>query len=246
MWSQTYPAQNLNGFIPPAVTSRDDLHYIAFEPPAGGETTVSKPLALFFNPKKVPANIRALIVLPDFWITYIANSNVNNAVKQAFETRGVPCYPLKLWNAKYKNLAWFGANRNIEYIYFAGHGGYKLKEFEGVKRTTIELWDGYAVSAKNSDFEPNAAPPWCEPLPGSYERTTNSICRIGFTPGRLKFVHFDCCLAGRLRLTSDNRLVESPEGYVGMLAGPESDMSWALKWLVVHIANSTRVGGETS
>jgi len=99
---------------------------------------------------------------------------------------------------------------------------------EDIFRTEIGLSNGKAVSAKYSNFPTGSAPPWCEHLRGTLERTRYSIYNLGFPPEQLKFVQFDCCFSGRLRLTSNDKLVESPETIYGMLAGPESDMSWAL------------------
>ncbi len=238
VWSQTYTGQNLNCFIPAEVTLSDDLDYIVFEETfagggSSGEASVTRPLGMSFNPDKVPANVRALLVLPYFWVNLV--NNVDNVVKQAFKTHGVPYYKLKGSNATFKNFKWFAQNRPIEYLYYAGHGGYGVdpdtdEEYfgEGIRRTVIGLSNGRAVSAKHSNFPHGTAPSWCVPLQGGYERTCYSIYNMGFPPGQLKFVQFDCCFTGRLRLTSSDELVESPETIYGMLAGPESDMSWAL------------------
>jgi hypothetical protein len=231
VWSQTYSGQNLNGFIPSEVTLSDDLDSIAFEETGGmmlaGTASVTKPLGMSFNPGNVPANIRALLVLPYFWVNLL--NDVDNVVKQAFKTHGVPYYKLKGSNATFKNFAWFARNRNIQYLYYAGHGHYTDDpEMPTYLRTTIGLYNGRAVSAKHSNFPHGTAPRWCETLPGTLERTAYSIYNLGFPSGQLKFAQFDCCFSGRLRLTSDNRLVESPGTFYGILAGPESDMSWAL------------------
>jgi len=234
VWSQTYMAQNLKGFIPPEVTVREDLNLIIFESPSKGGEFIAKPLALFFNPKKVPQNIRALLVLP-YRLVNLFN-DVEGVVKQAFKTQGVPYYKLKVSNATFKNFAWFARNRNIEYLYYAGHGNYGVDPKTGehyfgedIYRTEIGLSNGKAVSAKYSNFPAGSAPPWCEPLRGTLERTRYSVYNLGFPPEQLKFVQFDCCFSGRLRLTSNNQLVESSPGQQGLLQIPESDMSWALR-----------------
>ncbi len=243
VWSQTYTAENLCDFIPANITSGDDLDSIVFEEvPSGGMMTLSssgsgsvaKSLGLKFNPEKVPENIRALLILPYGWVNLF--NDVEDEVKKTFKTRHVPYCRLKGSNATYKNFAWLARNRNIEYLYYAGHGNYgidpKTGDYyfgDGILRTEIGLYKGKAVSAKYSDFPGGTAPSWCQPLPGSLERTRYSIYNLGFPPGQLKFVQFDCCFSGRLRLTSSGNLVESPGTIDGILAGPESDMSWALR-----------------
>ena len=229
VWSQTYSPDSLNGFIPANVTLADDLDYIVFEETTGtlsSGASVAKPLALKFKPGKVPANIRALIIVPSWWMRNFGDYGVIQAVKGTFETRNVPYRYLKGSQASYEVLAWFGANRNIDYIYYCDHGGYITN---GVLRTKIKLSDGIAYSVKQSDFAPGQAPSWCEKLPGNLEKTANSIFQAGFNQGELKFVHFDCCFTGRLKLTGDNRLIEGPGGSQGLLAYYHSDMSWALK-----------------
>jgi hypothetical protein len=228
VWSQTYPAQNVNGYIPSSITSRDDLDKIVFESTASG-ASVSTSLSIIFIPWLVPSNIRALILLPDAELNE-GSKNIVEAVEQAFEYRNVPCYKLKLKNASYQNLKWFALNRNIEYIYFNGHGNYLVGQigYDGiVRRTKIKLSDGTVVSAKQSDFGPGGAPPWCEKLPGTLENTMHSMTGIYFVHG-LKFVYFESCFSGLLRLTSDNRLVLSDQGSSGLPDGPQSDMSWAM------------------
>lgn len=229
VWSQTYSPDGLNDFIPANVTLADDLDYIVFEETTGtlsSGASVAKPLALKFKPGKVPANIRALIIVPSWWMRNFGDYGVIQAVKGTFETRNVPYRYLKGSQASYEVLAWFGANRNIDYIYYCDHGGYITN---GVLRTKIKLSDGIAYSVKQSDFAPGQAPSWCEKLPGNLEKTANSIFQAGFNQGELKFVHFDCCFTGRLKLTGDNRLIEGPGGSQGLLAYYHSDMSWALK-----------------
>lgn len=226
VWFQTYSGQNLHGYIPSGVTLSGNLDSIVFEEVAAGGTPVSKPLGLKFNPKKVPTNIRALIIVPSRLMRWITDYGVIQAVKGAFETQDVPYSYLKGSQASYKVLAWYGENRNIDYIYYCDHGHYK---HDNILRSTIGLSDGWAVSVKQSDFAPGQAPSWCKKLPGSLETTANSMYQIGFDQGELKFVHFDCCLTGRLKLTGDNRLIEGPGGSQGLLAYYHSDMSWALK-----------------
>jgi hypothetical protein len=229
VWSQTYTGQNLNGFIPAGITLADDLDSIKIEEAGGmmlaGSASVTKPLAVKFKPGKVPANIRALIIVPSWWMRHFSDYGVIEAVKGAFEARGVPYDYLKGSDASYNVLAWYGANRSIEYIYYCQDGGYITN---GVLRTKIQLSDGIAYSVKQSDFAPGTAPSWCEKLPGGLETTANSIYRIGFAPGQLKFVHFDCCWTGRLKLTGDGKLIEGPEGQQGLLATYQNDMSCAL------------------
>jgi hypothetical protein len=238
VWSQTYTGQNLNGFIPAEITLSDDLDSIAFEETGGmmlaGTASVTKPLGLKFNPKKVPANIRALIIVPSRLMRWFVDYGVIQAVKGAFDAHGVPYDYLKGSDASYKVLAWYGANRNIEYIYYCDHGGYGKdpdtgEYYFGTIRSEIMLSDGRAVSVKQSDFPPGQAPPpWCTKLSGNWENTVHSMYRIGFPQGQLKFVHFDCCWTGHLKLTSDDRLIEGPGGSEGLLAYYHNDMSWAL------------------
>lgn len=236
VWSQTYPGESLNGFIPTEITLADDLDSIVFEETSAGRagaaaagTSVKKPLGLKFRPQKVPADIRALIIVPSWWMRNFGDYGVIQAVKGTFETRNVPYRYLKGSQASYKVLAWYGANRNIEYIYYCGHSGYKPDKYSNVLRTTISLSDGKTVSVKQSDFAPGQAPSWCEKLPGNLEKTANSMFLTGFSQGELKFVHFDGCSTGHLKLTGDNRLIEGPGGSQGLLAYYHNDMSWALK-----------------
>ncbi len=234
VWSQTYSGPNLHGFIPSGVTLSENLDSIIFEEVGARGTPVSKPLGLKFNPKKVPANIRALIIVPSWWMRHVTNYGVIETVKDAFKSRNVPYHYLKGSQASYASLAWFGANRNIDYIYFCGHGGYGRdpdtgEYYFGTIRSEIKLSDGRAVSVKQSDFPPGQAPSWCEKLSGNWENTVHSMYQIGFTQGELKFVFFDACFTGRLKLTGDSRLVEGPPGQQGLFALPHSDMSWALK-----------------
>jgi len=225
VWSQTYSGQNLNSFIPPSITSARDLNSIVFQETPSSGNSITKPLGLKFKPAEVPANVRALLVWP-FWTVNWQNQNVNEVVKEAFDARGVPYWVLKWGQASYTNLAWFGANRNLDYIYYVGHGVYNY--FGGELRSGIQLSDGFAASVKQSDFAPGQAPSWCKRLPGNWENTVNSIALIGFPQGRLKYIHFDCCYTGRLKLTGDNRLIEGSAGQEGLFDIPHSDMSWAL------------------
>jgi hypothetical protein len=228
-WSQTYSGQNLHGYIPSGITLGDDLDSIVIEEAGGmmlsGTTTATKPLALKFKPGKVPANIRALIIVPSWVMRNVTDYGVIAAVKDAFESRGVPYNYLKGSQASYEVLAWYGANRNINYIYYCDHEGYTT---DGILRTKIKLSDGIAYSVKQSDFAQGQAPSWCEKLPGNLENTAKSIYQIGFSQGELKLVHFDCCFTGRLKITGDNRLIEGPEGSQGLLAYYHNDMSLAL------------------
>jgi hypothetical protein len=233
VWSQIYPAQNLNGFIPSSITSRDDLDAIVFEPTSGGSSAITKPLAMAFIPWLVPSNIRALILLPDEEQNKL-HKDVVETIESAFENRGVPYYKLKLKNANFKYLSWFAMNRYIEYIYFNGHGHYRIGQIgygHSVLRTNIVLSDGKVVSAKKSDFLPGSEPPWCEEMPGTLEKITNSITSISYYLPGLKFVQFESCFSGHLRLTSDYRLVEGDPGQQGFFDIPNSDMSYALRML---------------
>lgn len=224
IWSQIYSGPNLHGFIPSGVTLSGDLDSIVFEEIGTRGTPVSKPLGLKFDPEKVPANIKALIIVPSWWMRNFGDYGVIQAVRGAFGTRSVPYRYLKGSQASYEVLAWFGANRNIKYIYYCDHGGYTTDE---ILRTKIKLSDGIAYSVKQSDFAPGQAPSWCEKLPGNLETTANSIWQIGFNQGQLKFVHFDCCFTGRLKL-SGGTLMEGESGQQGLFDLPHSDMSWAL------------------
>ncbi len=239
VWSQVCLAQNISGFVPAEITAREDLDSIVFTHSSGSssamsldgnisilddeEDDITKPFVMGFNPNKISTGVRSLLILPYRSINLL-NGDVEGAVTSAYKAHSVLYYKLKVSNATYQNVAWFARNRNIEYIYYAGHGNYKFKE---VLRTAIGLYDGNAVSVKKSDFVSGGAPSWCETLPGSNEKTAYSLGRIWYN-SNLKFVYFDCCLAGRLRLTSGGTLVEGPSGNQGILAGPSSDMSWAL------------------
>ncbi len=234
VWSQDYSAQNLNGVIPPEITSRDDLDLIVFEPSEGIGMAITKPLAIKFNPEKVPPNVRALLILPSSKVN--KNNDVDDAVRDALKFHSVQYCELKGSNATYENLSWFAKSRYIRYIYFAGEGGYgkiwdeikqEYDEYfgEGVLRTVIELADGWVVSAKNSDFPDGTAPSWCVPLQHGYEKSCRSIYKLKkFLPGELKLVQLDCCFSGRLRLSSTQLIEDSAEPHTEI---PESDMSWA-------------------
>jgi len=228
VWSQTYLGQNLNDSVPASVTASNNLDSIVFAEASPSGESLTKPLAVKFNPKKVPANIKALIISPNWWRRKFSDHGNFTVVEQAFQARGVPYAYLTDKQASYEVLKWYGQNRTIEYIYYSYHGGYQPVENSSLLRTTIQLSDGYVFSVKQSDFPSGQAPPWCEVLPGSLEATAHSMRAIGFPEGRLKFVHFDCCFTGRLKLTGNGTLIEGPEGQQGLLATSHNDMSWAL------------------
>ncbi len=45
----------------------------------------------------------------------------------------------------------------------------------------------------------------------------------------MKFVHFDCCYSGRLKINANDQLVEGQPGQEGLFDLPHSDMSLALR-----------------
>ncbi|MBN2456960.1 MAG: hypothetical protein JXB29_10590 [Sedimentisphaerales bacterium] len=74
----------MHGFIPSGITLSENLESIVFEEVETRGTPVGKPLGLKFNPKKVPANIRALIIVPSLWMRHFWDIGVIEAVKDAF------------------------------------------------------------------------------------------------------------------------------------------------------------------
>jgi len=242
VWSQTYPGENANGFVPASVTSSNALAYLSFEVSTGAllseETVVrSSPLSLppvvkvpttkGFDPEDVPAGVDSLIILPDNWTDWFTNRRVTGMVRQAFNYE----YELKGGEAISTNIAWFIQNRNIKYIYYNGHGNYKIGEdANAVLRTCIKLSDGITFSARRSDYaNPDQAPSWCVALPAGYENARNlSFAQMGdFT--HLLFAHFDVCYTARLKLDGGELKEGEEDGSKWMFDGPDSDMSWALR-----------------
>jgi hypothetical protein len=235
VWSQTYSPQNVNGSVPVSITSADDLGSIMFAEASSGEKTLTKLLTEKFDPAKNQSNIRALIIVPSRIMGAVNYGDVAEA-EAAFKARGIPYKYLGGGEASYKNLSWYGDpcfvgknNAHIEYIYYTNHGGYKPDPCSSVLRTAILLSDGVAVSGKKSDWPGGVgAPAWMGAMSAYAERKFHSIEMIAFPIGQLKFVHFDCCFTGHLKLTGGGQLVEADEGEQGLLSTYMNDMSWAL------------------
>lgn len=236
VWTMTYPSDGASGFIPASITSTYEIECVEFEmvtPTPGGmmmlmgvestglPSTVKIIKTKGFKPKDVPSNTDSLIILPDNWIDYFVNKHVTDVVRETFDHE----FELKGGEAISTNIAWFAQNRNIKYIYYSGHGNY---EFGGKLRTGIKLSDGVGFSVRVSDYsDPNQAPFWCKAMGGGYENGDNmSFAQMGFTS--LKYVYFDCCFTGRLKIDGRGNLIEGSPGSQGILDCPDSDMSWAL------------------
>ncbi|MHC4395771.1 MAG: hypothetical protein ACYS1A_08960 [Planctomycetota bacterium] len=209
LWSQTYPGDNIYGCIPAEITAAYDIDYVEFEDTltggagaAAAGTSVAKPTEIIFNP---PKNTRALLILPVFKVNR-TNSGVIKAVKETFESRGVPYDALGCWRSNSNKLAWCAENCNIDYIYYCGHGGF-IKN--GVLRTHVEIDDGYLYS-----FKPSGV------------RDGFSLYDMGFSD--VTFAWFDCCFTGHL-VFKDNELVIGDEGQQPFSEQVHNDMSLALR-----------------
>jgi hypothetical protein len=243
-WSQIYPAENVYGFVPPEITSRTDLETIVFTHSSGLSSSMSlnedivalddahpltKPCVLSFNPKKVPAGVRALIVLPDSRTSYNLNRGVIDQVKATYDSGSIQSYPLKDSQATSVNLGWCAQNRQIQFIYYDGHGQYKFPSAHGDQyRTAILLSDGICFSVRRSDYpNPSQAPSWCPAMAEIYERGTNvSFAQMGWNS--LKFAFFDCCWAGK-NIIQGGVITPGPsENSGGIPNSYTNDMYWAL------------------
>ncbi|MBM4103243.1 MAG: hypothetical protein FJ263_04220 [Planctomycetes bacterium] len=223
VWSQTYDGNDIAYSIPAEITGQHEIDYINFDKDDG--TSITKFTSQTLHLSKSDPNIKALIILPDTF-SRIGDIVTVSKVQTAFKNRGIKYQKLSLWSATFDNIAWFAQNRNIKYIYLSSHGHY-IADDSGTSRTTVKLWDGWAVSVKQSDFPPGQAPSWCERLSGDLELTAKSFASMDFTS--LEFAYFDCCYGGRLKISSHGYLIMGGSGQIGLLFdGPHSDMSIAL------------------
>jgi hypothetical protein len=224
LWMQTYSAGNVNGYIPDENTGTLDIDQIIFEKiPSGTSSSVALSVTPKFDPRNVWTDTRALIVIPDPSINGL-RAESQNIVKNAFKAHNIKCYELKESQATSYNMTWFAQNRNIQYLYYDGHGEYRTP-MSTTLRTNIMLSDGITFSFKKSDFDPNNIPSWYEELYYHCENTGRSIFSMGFHT--LKFVHFDGCYTGRL-IFSGGRLIEGPWSYTGLAFDVPNDMALAL------------------
>jgi hypothetical protein len=222
VWSQDFSGNTVLGSIPATITNSYEIDYIGFDAAEG--TSIAK-FTDPFDPSQPPYLIQALIVVPEFSIIRRDFKTIDR-VQAAFESRGIGYAKLTLGRATYDNVAWYARNRNIRYLYIDAHGNRWLEEGDPL-RTVVYLSDGAVVSIKRSDYaDPNNAPPWCQGLGWYDEENRKSFATMGFDS--LEFAYFDCCYSGRLRINSENQLVECSPGQQGLLEVPHSDMSFAL------------------
>ncbi len=233
LWQNTYTVSNLNSYISQANTNTLDIDRLVFEESSEArgmmlmEEESSSPVTLSvtpsFDPNNVASGVRALIVTPDPLINEY-NRPTQTTVRNAFGAH-LGYYELRREQVTANNLEWFARNRNIQYIYFNGHGHYMDKKQNGTLRTMIFLGDGsVAFSYKQSDFNPGSIPSWCKKLRGNLETIGKSIHAMGFHT--LKFVDLDSCYSGRLTFVGNN-LVEGPRGSDGLALDVPNDMTEA-------------------
>jgi len=226
VWSQTYDGNNVLGSIPAEITGQYEIDYVSFDK-SGGELLEAGSgwsILKIIDPVEPPfGDIQALIILPVS--SFILRDFRQIAqVQQAFLANGINYRKLSRKFATSDNVAWYAANKNIKYMYIDSHGEYRIG---GTFRTVVQLYDGYAVSMKQSDFAPGGAPSWCQSLGSYWETRAKSFVTMGFN--YLEFAYFDCCYSGRLKINAYNQLVEGQPGQVGVVFdGPHSDMSLAL------------------
>jgi hypothetical protein len=229
VWSQDYNGVNFCDSIPAEITSQHEIDYIRFD--KSGVWSLLKPVPPAPNP--LEHDYQALIILPDYFLHYVRAEEII-AVRRAFLYRGIKCQILGPPSATFNKISLYAFYNPIKYIYILAHSGYgidpktgKYQFANGVLRTYVNLHEGTAVSVKLSDFDnPNDAPSWCKSLGYFWETRTTSFYSMRFTS--LEFAYFDGCFSGRLRINSNDELIEGQPGQIGLFDIPHSDMSWAL------------------
>ncbi|MBN1787636.1 MAG: right-handed parallel beta-helix repeat-containing protein, partial [Sedimentisphaerales bacterium] len=233
VWSQTCSGDNIFGSIPAGITNQYELDYVSFI--KGTNEPISKVTCVAVVLKNSDPGIEALIILPNEKIKLYDKKSIS-MVRTAFKNNSVKYQELSLFYATHDNIAWLAQNRNIKYIYITSHGHYLATENSEISRTSVELWDGWTVSVKQSDFPPGLAPSWCVELDGNLENTLNSFYTMGFTS--LEFAYFDCCYSGHLQINTYGMLTDGQSGYKGVvLDEPVSDITLALG---IHNPNKSR------
>jgi hypothetical protein len=217
VWSQTYNGNTIFGFIPAEVTNQYEFDYVSFD--KGGGVSVFR----IIDPVEPPfGDVQALIILPvSNW--RLRDFRQISQIQKSLAANGINYRKLTGKEATYDNVAWFVANKNIKYMYIDAHGNYII---DGTFRTGVQLYDGYVVSMKQSDFAPGGAPSWCKRLGSYWETRARSFITMGF--GSLEFAYFDCCYSGHLKINANNQLVKGQPGQAGLFDIPHSDMSLAL------------------
>jgi Dockerin type I domain len=237
LWQHSFPGGSVNSFIPEANTNTLNLDRIIFEKiPAGGgqmqlmdssgSITVTLSVTPKFDPNKVNPNVRALLILPDPLLNQ-SGAYRNEKVKNALGLANITSYTLKESQATSSNVRWFAQNLNIQYLYFGGHGNYKLFDDSKTLRTYIQLFDCLTFSCKQSDFPPGNIPSWCKKLEGHYEAIGLGSSILSMRFHTLKFAHFECCYGDRLGIVN-GQLVEGPPSYTGLAYNVPNDMAIAL------------------
>ncbi len=236
LWTQTYTGGNVNSYIPAEITGSHKIGQIILEKnPAGGmllmdgggsSSSVALSVTQLFDPKRISPNVRALIVAPDLIVNSF-NQEVRAAVRNTFVAHDVEYWELESTQATPANVAWFAQNRNIQYLYFYGHGDYRSPAGERALRTNITLWNGPCFSFKQSDYPPGNIPSWCKRLGSHYDHTGWSIKAMGFHT--LKFAHLNCCYSGRLMFNGNKTaLIEGTDEVTGLALNAPNDMTQAL------------------
>ncbi len=229
VWQETYPMGSVSGFVPAWVTDTNDVEYLEFRCGADSNSfelmsAQSLIVPLSAMRKHDPNDIRALIVLPDFWVNRV-NSGLIRSYKNLLKTRNIPYKVLGFYSSSLKNLRYYAQNYNIQYLIINSHGNYRYPGTD-VLRTTILLDDGNVVSDK---ITRPGSPTYLERLPGDIEHTARTWAEIGFT--NLKYVHNDSCYGGRLYINSSWQLTEGASGQQGLFSMPHNDMTIALNLL---------------
>ncbi|MGD0784232.1 MAG: right-handed parallel beta-helix repeat-containing protein [Sedimentisphaerales bacterium] len=222
VWSQTYSGNNVFGSIPATITNQYEFDYVSFDKSGG----IS--IMMVIDPVEPPlGDVQALIILPEFRFRLWDFRQIAQ-VQEALAANGITYKKLGGRFATYDNVAWYAANKNIKYIYIDGDGDYRLRKADGtsILRTGVQLYDGYVVSMKQSDFAPGGAPSWCQSLGNYWETMAKSFVTMGFN--YLEFAQFDTCFSGHLKINANNQLVEGQPGQIGLFDIPYSDMSLAL------------------
>jgi hypothetical protein len=201
VWSQVFDGNSICGSIPAAVVSGHGIDYVQFESNNGAYT--AKRTAQN-EPENRPAkpSVMAILVRPDWWINW-HDYKTANAVKTAFEKRGIEYVELKESSATYANVAKYAPQ--LKYLYIDSHGFSAVVDTNSILRTGVVLYDGDVVSAKASDFL-CTPPAWCkDPLPGRKEQILKSFITMGFTD--LRFFYNDSCLGAHLTIDSGTGLL---------------------------------------
>ncbi len=202
VWSQVFDGNSISGSIPANIATDYGIGTVEFRSNSGANVLKTTTAALPALSTPDP-NIIALIVTPYRSLSW-RNGSTYNAVKTAFENRGVKYLRLNGKAATYANIAKYAPQ--LKYLYIDSHGNSAVQDgMNGVLRTFVALADVDCVSAKASDFV-GTPPTWCkDPLPGRKETTLKSFVTMGFTD--LRFFFNDSCLGAHLTIDSGTGLL---------------------------------------